>query len=327
MELDEFWSFVEGIQPELELFGNGILKYVEENLRSSNRLGILKIPAQKPRLKDKKSALGKVVRKNYGNPTVQMTDLVGIRFVALLHEDVDAISEIIKGGPWEYSLDREYEKEKLASPTTFTYQSNHFIITSRRNEFSKKIGIQEGLRCEVQVRTLLQHAYSELTHDTIYKPGDVLPPPQAHRLVARSAALIESTDDLFMQTVEQLRDCEATALTWFDGLCKLYCEVIGPDSNGFDPSVNIEFQVAFKDIAPVQNLELIKDFWLGASGKAFADMVRRRISDRYLFTQPMVLAIYVALPRVQHQFTRLWPYESLSTELDLIFSDLGLTRQ
>ncbi|RWP54341.1 MAG: hypothetical protein EOR07_34055 [Mesorhizobium sp.] len=29
--------------------------------------------------------------------------------------------------------------------------------------------IAAGTPCEIQVRTILQHAYSQLTHDTIYK--------------------------------------------------------------------------------------------------------------------------------------------------------------
>jgi hypothetical protein len=49
------------------------------------------------------------------------------------------------------------------------------------------------------------NAYAELVHDSIYKPsGDV--PKSAERQIARSMALMETTDDLFCKTMEILAD-------------------------------------------------------------------------------------------------------------------------
>ncbi|WP_426709518.1 hypothetical protein [Enterobacter cloacae complex sp. 284J4] len=43
---------------------------------------------------------------------------------------------------------------------------------------------------------LLQHAYAELTHDAIYKAKTIVE-PDIHTTVAKSMALIETTDDFF----------------------------------------------------------------------------------------------------------------------------------
>ena len=50
------------------------------------------------------------------------------------------------------------------------------------------------------MRTLLQHAHSELTHDTIYKPS-VVQTPAMLRAAAKSMALIEATGDYFEELV------------------------------------------------------------------------------------------------------------------------------
>jgi len=50
--------------------------------------------------------------------------------------------------------------------------------------------------CEVQVRTLLQRAYAELSHDTSYKPSVTLE-GDVRLQIARAPALVETTDEIF----------------------------------------------------------------------------------------------------------------------------------
>nr|WP_249804714.1 MULTISPECIES: hypothetical protein [unclassified Bradyrhizobium] len=57
------------------------------------------------------------------------------------------------------------------TPYEFRYQSVHYIVRSRGDQKLDGQNITAGTPCEVQIRTLLQHAHSELTHDTIYKPS------------------------------------------------------------------------------------------------------------------------------------------------------------
>lgn len=54
--------------------------------------------------------------------------------------------------------------------------------------------VTAGTPCEVQVRTLLQQAHSELTHDTIYKPR-VVQTPDMHRAAARMNSRVCSKND------------------------------------------------------------------------------------------------------------------------------------
>lgn len=323
MTLTEFADYLRSRRTELEMYGSSVVDYVYSQLGSDR--DILKL-VPVPRAKSIESALAKVVRKNYTNPIMQMTDIVGVRFVVLLHEDVERVSKIVAAGPWEARQDRDYENEKLAAPTTFAYQSNHFIVYSKDNDFARTSGVSIGTPCEVQIRTLLQHAYSELTHDTIYKPGGVKPPPSAERLVARSMALIESTDDYFMKTTEELRLAELPGKSWYQALLDLYKEVIGPDTARPVESLNIEFHTLMSEVVAIATIEPLMDYWRSPENHGFVDSIKRRAESAFLFQQPFILALYFGLPKAQLVITRCWPFESLNAEFDEVYADLGIPR-
>ena len=138
-------------------------------------------------------------KKGYQNPYYDITDKVGARFVVLLTTDIRKIKDIIYlSTDWSYSEDRDYEKERQKNPLEFTYQSVHYVLKSIDNVEHNGIVIPMGTFCEVQVRTLLQHAHSELTHDSIYKSNRPAP-PDIYRTAAKSMALIETTDEFFEQ--------------------------------------------------------------------------------------------------------------------------------
>ena len=73
------------------------------------------------------------------------------------------------------------------------------------------VTIPKGLTCEVQVRTLLQHAYSELSHSRIYKPS-FDPDAKVKRVIAKSMALLETTDDFFEEVNDRMNEIAAYTL-------------------------------------------------------------------------------------------------------------------
>ena len=72
-----------------------------------------------------------------------------------------------------WTKDKDYEAEKLAKPLEFSYQSVHYVLRSKAGLLLTASRLPEGLACEVQFRTLLQHAHSELMHGTLYKPKTI----------------------------------------------------------------------------------------------------------------------------------------------------------
>ena len=109
----------------------------------------------------------------------------GLRFVVLVSADIKVVERAITTCPkWTAVLARDYEEERRQRPYEFDYQSVHYIVRSKDELTFEGVTIAAGTPCEIQVRTILQHAYSELTHDTIYKPS-VQASPDVKRSTSR----------------------------------------------------------------------------------------------------------------------------------------------
>lgn len=102
-------------------------------------------------------------------------DLAGIRIIAYINSDVERISKIIED---EFEIDREnsVDKSKLLGIDQVGYQSVHYIakLSKKRLELSEYEEYQDMV-FEVQIRTILQHAWAEIEHDRNYKFNGVLP--------------------------------------------------------------------------------------------------------------------------------------------------------
>jgi ppGpp synthetase/RelA/SpoT-type nucleotidyltranferase len=88
-------------------------------------------------------------------------------------------------------------------------QGEHCIVTQAR---WKKI---KGLTAEIQVRTIAEHSWSEISHLLDYKQGAFMMPAEYKRRLARVAAEIEHIDENFenlARDVQQLRSNAGTYL-------------------------------------------------------------------------------------------------------------------
>lgn len=188
----------------------------------------LRIPVI-PRVKAADSLLQKAFHRNkgYENPYDDIEDKVGLRFVVLLSGDIRVIEDEILNCPhWTATKARDFAEEREERPYEFDYQSVHYVLRSLIPIDHEGLTIPAALPCEIQIRTLLQHAYSELTHDTIYKPS-VKATPSLKRAAAKSMALIEATDDYFSQVDEVIKK-EVAALNELATLMeKTYTERLG----------------------------------------------------------------------------------------------------
>jgi ppGpp synthetase/RelA/SpoT-type nucleotidyltranferase len=189
----------------LQKYGEWVIDFVKGELikKLDKRTSInifLKIQPM-PRVKETDSFLEKaLVRKPKLDPLNEITDQVGVRFVVLLLKDVNFVGNIIKEGPWDCQKDRDFEQERLDNPDYFSYQSDHYIVRLTNSLTVDDIIVPVGTPCEIQIRTLLQHAYAEMAHDIDYKPSILLPEEDKksiRRALAKGSALIETTDDVF----------------------------------------------------------------------------------------------------------------------------------
>jgi len=132
-----------------------------------------------------------------------VTDLCGLRIITHFSDDVSRISEIIES---EFSVDKENSSNKSDSldPDRFGYLSVHYVLSNN----SARSGLMEyrkfkGLKAEVQIRSILQHAWAEIEHDLGYKsPRGV--PREVRRRFSRLAGLLELADQEFSTIRDEL---------------------------------------------------------------------------------------------------------------------------
>lgn len=66
------------------------------------------------------------------------------------------------------------------------------------------------LKCEIQIRSILQHAWAEIEHDIGYK-NEIAIPKQMRRKFSRIAGLLEIADQEFVQIRSELEDYRKSA--------------------------------------------------------------------------------------------------------------------
>ncbi|MBV4459945.1 hypothetical protein KVG96_18475 [Pseudomonas sp. COR58] len=148
------------------------------------------------RAKDTKSFLKKVSNpvKDYRKPFEDITDLVGLRVITFYEDDIDEVEKQLVG---LFKQVQPKEVKKPADESTFGYRSVHFIVQIEPGtEIPDELTSLTGLKFEIQVRTVLQHAWAAISHKLEYKrDSDV--PENLKRKLFRLAALFEIADDEF----------------------------------------------------------------------------------------------------------------------------------
>jgi len=98
-------------------------------------------------------------------------DLAGCRVIFYTNSDV---TRFINSGIIDQNFEvievRLHHPQRAVEDAAELYISNHYLVTLR----PERIVLPEyarfaGMRCEIQIQTILNHAWAEMAHDTIYK--------------------------------------------------------------------------------------------------------------------------------------------------------------
>lgn len=153
------------------------------------------------RAKSVTSAGEKMSRKGYVDPLREMTDLAGVRIIVFLDRDVDRVVEFIRGNFREVAEHATDHRAELGTDKV-GYRSSHVIVNlgEERSKLAEYVRFQ-GLVVEVQVRTVLQHAWADILHDSSYKfPGDL--PDELQRKLNLLAGHLETADTMLEEAVD-----------------------------------------------------------------------------------------------------------------------------
>ncbi len=152
------------------------------------------------RTKERQSFLKKWELKSYASCEL-ITDFAGIRVIAYTTADVKRICDLIVD---EFQCDRKnsVDKGREMQENQVGYLSVHYVVSlNQSREDLGEYTPYKGLKCEIQVRTLLQHAWAEIEHDRNYKFGGILP-----KDIRRRFYLVAGTLELMDQEFQNLSD-------------------------------------------------------------------------------------------------------------------------
>jgi putative GTP pyrophosphokinase len=125
-----------------------------------------------------------------------VTDLAAMRITTHFSDDVDRVAKIIEG---EFEIDRvnSVDKRIALDPDRFGYQSMHYVVglSGARKALVENQRFSD-LKIEIQIRSILQHAWAEIEHDMGYKSASGIP-RDVKRRFARVAGLLELADAEF----------------------------------------------------------------------------------------------------------------------------------
>ena len=142
--------------------------------------------------------------KNYTSIS-EVTDVIGVRVIAYFEDEVDRIGALIER---EFEVDREnsIDKRKVLDPDRFGYLSLHYVcaLSTVRGQLPENKRFKD-LKCEIQIRSVLQHAWAEIEHDLGYKAGSVIPAPIRRRF-SQLAGLLELADQEFLRIRDDLAE-------------------------------------------------------------------------------------------------------------------------
>jgi ppGpp synthetase/RelA/SpoT-type nucleotidyltranferase len=131
----------------------------------------------------------KALKKHYENPLNEITDLAGVRVITYFDSDAKKVSNTLSN-LFETDPEHSIDKSEQLGIDRVGYRSIHFV-TKFSEDRCKLPEYQrfEGMYFEIQIRTILQHAWAEIEHDRNYKFSGVLPPEIQRRFKVLSGVL------------------------------------------------------------------------------------------------------------------------------------------
>ena len=168
---------------------------IRHTLEKTFKQAGLLVAALESRVKSEDSLAGKLELKGGKYRTLaDITDIIGVRVITFYVDDVDKVASAVERlfeVDWENSVD----KRKVHEIDSFGYLSLHYICSVKDFEY----------RFEIQMRTVLQHAWANMNHDTGYKSGVEIP-LRYKRSMSRMAGMLELIDEEFSRIRSEITD-------------------------------------------------------------------------------------------------------------------------
>jgi ppGpp synthetase/RelA/SpoT-type nucleotidyltranferase len=253
------------------------------------------------RVKELASFVKKMLVKSYDSPWDDIRDKAGVRVTSVFAADVPEIEAVVTD---EFTvLNREDKRQGLA-PDQFDYLGIHFDVAVGALE---ETATSEQI-CEIQIRTGVETAWANASHDLLYKtPLD--PPAEIKRGLHRLLALVE----LFDLEVARTREAIMAQTGYEEGrlLFGLEQAFLRLTAHRFNPELSRAVISGLAPLLPERNWESYRPLLEGFIG-SHQDKLRR-IYDDYLsddrnplISQPESLLIFERIENDRFRLAENW---------------------
>ena len=168
----------------------------------------LKVVSVSGRAKEEASFREKISRKNYVDPMKEITDFAGVRVVCNYESDLDEAADVVRAN---FQLHEESDKGHDLGVEKMGYNGRHFIVSLGPRYSGIRYDQIAALKCEIQVRTVLQDAWALISHNLVYK-NEATIPKRLHRDLNNVASLLEIAQGVF-DNVREKREAYRAEIT------------------------------------------------------------------------------------------------------------------
>ena len=187
----------EALRKEYDQLGTNYKK-LEDELKGDLRLCLeqarIRVLSVESRVKDFDSFWAKAYQKGCDNPLQDVQDICGIRVICYYPSDLEPVCEVIND---EFKVVEFEDKADSLKTQEFGYRSRHFIVAPAEHSLrTPRYRGLDGLKAEIQVRTIFDHAWAELSHELDYKKEEYAP-KRFHKRLYQLSAMLDNLDGQF----------------------------------------------------------------------------------------------------------------------------------
>jgi putative GTP pyrophosphokinase len=248
-------------------------------------------------------------KPKYKNPLIEITDLAGVRVITHFPGTLRDIDRLLTD---EFDIIERSDKGiELIEDEKFGYQSIHYLVRIKydRTRLAEYERFADKTT-EIQVRTILQHAWAEIEHDIQYKSANSIPSEIRRRFMSL-AGMLEIADREFqaIQDADKQLEDRAKAMVESGSLggveitpnaLKLFLDNrLGPDGRisewSYDWTARLLKRLGFQDLKQVETAiahydddQLSQVEWGARQGQTtrFELMLLAALGDRFIERHP-----------------------------------------
>jgi putative GTP pyrophosphokinase len=304
-------------KPKYKSLGIEFAKGIEEEIRRERIWADVHT-----RPKEIDSLIRKLIRKP--NHTYDsLGDKAGVRVIVRRKDEVNLILEVADR---TFDLSNVENTAERLKPDVLGYLSVHGVIRFRSSDPRSSTFPPGMFRAELQVRTLAQHLWSEMAHDSVYKDDETLElPNQLRRRVYILAGAIELVDEEFNR-IER----EVPSVPEVDILKALERYHYGLTTRPVDPEVSLDVIRLLTPLYRTDNSKILAH--LDEFYSNHEDVIRgvyareKELPNRSAFLfQPELLMIYDLLEADPLETREAWNRQYPEKELERIANAFGIS--